>query len=108
MLGVVFAVSKKNNMPVIAQHYDSVAADISLHLEQYCVCLERIHPYQALKINSKKGKDFFTIDQNLPLIGVAGDDVLHETHRNKFSFACHVTAQYLERKPAQKISRKRL
>jgi sugar phosphate isomerase/epimerase len=57
-------------------------------------------------INSQTGKDYFTFEQNAKLIDVAtalsvssGISIYHETHRGKFSFAAHITADYLQRLP---------
>ncbi|HET7898150.1 MAG TPA: sugar phosphate isomerase/epimerase, partial [Flavisolibacter sp.] len=56
-------------------------------------------------------KDFFTFEQNRLLIEAAsavsrqsGVPVLHETHRNKFSFAAHITKDYLQKLPELKIT----
>ena len=65
---------------------------------------KRLRPYPAIKIDSQTGKDFFSFEQNSRLIEVAaqhevstGVPVCHETHRNKFPFAAHVTFDYLKR-----------
>ena len=61
--------------------------------------------------NFQTGRDYYSIEQNEAFISGAnsiGDEfgvkVLHETHRSKFSFAAHVTQQYLERNSDLRIT----
>lgn len=98
--------AESDDLLLIAQHYDTYEADFSEHYDLYAAWLEKISAYKPLKINSQTGKDFFSFDQNKSLIDLAaeftkktGIEVCHETHRNKFSFAAHVTGDYLERIP---------
>jgi len=88
---------------LIGQHYDTYESDYSRHSEAYHAWFEKVKPYPFLRINSQTGKDYFTEDQNRSLINLVakfseqcGIPVFHETHRNKFSFAAHITRQYLE------------
>jgi len=104
VLEEVFNLSVRHEMPIIAQHFDTDEPNFYRHLEKYCAWLDRIQFYPTLKINSQTGKDYFTMDQNLLLIEAAGWEVLHETHRNKFSFACHLTAEYLECRPSLRLT----
>src|SRR5690606_5990217 len=62
---------------------------------------------KPLYINCHSGRDFYSIDQNLPFIRHTGNlstangvPVYHETHRGRMLFAAHVTRQYLEREPS--------
>ena len=90
---------------MVSQHYDTVTADFSRHLETYHAWLERIKPYPVLKINSQTGKDFFSFGQNCQLIQLGNEyGVLHETHRGKFSFAAHITKTYLEEIPELRLT----
>ena len=75
------------------------------------VWLEKVRPYPAIKIDSQTGKDFFSFEQNSRLLEVAtkhevltGVPVCHETHRNKFTFAAHITLDYLLRIPTLRIT----
>jgi hypothetical protein len=93
---------EKHGLPVIPQHYGTYDADFDIHLRRYGAWLDMVKPYPALKIDSQTGKDFFSFEQNKLLIDRAaehtratGVEVYHETHRNKFPFAAHVTFQYL-------------
>ena len=90
----------KAGLKMIAQHYDTAEVDFSKHYDTYCAWLEKLRPYPVEKINSQTGKDYFSFEQNRKLIEAANEihtTVVHETHRNKFSFAAHVTRDYLEK-----------
>jgi sugar phosphate isomerase/epimerase len=107
----VYSLAAKRNMHVIAQHYDTYEPDYTKHFDQYSAWLEQMKPYKPLKINSQTGKDFFSFDQNSSLLKVAdnytagtGIEVVHETHRNKFSFAAHVTRDFLEKIPSLRLT----
>lgn len=107
----VFNLCSRLNIPVISQHYETNDANIAAHLENYEKWWQKISQYPALKINTQTGKDYFTIAENQQLIELAssyaikmGVPVVHETHRGKFSFAAHVTRQYLELLPNLRIT----
>lgn len=107
----IWNLAMKHNMLLIPQHYDTYEADFAEHYDLYCTWLQKIKPYKAFKINSQTGKDFFTFEQNHSLIQAAesfsketGVPVYHETHRNKFSFAAHITKEYLQKIPSLKIT----
>ena len=110
-LDEVWNLATKHNLNIIAQHYDTYEADFSKHFDLYCAWLEKIQPYPCTKINSQTGKDYFRFDQNKRLIDETiritektGTMIVHETHRNKFSFAAHITKEYLEKIPYLKIT----
>lgn len=93
-------------MPVISQHHATNDRDINLHADNYSGWFEKIRPYPATKVNTQTGKDFFTFEQNKRLIDIASAysqsasvDVFHETHRGKFTFAAHITYEYLQKLP---------
>lgn len=95
---------ERQGLLVIPQHYGTYDADFDLHLARYGAWLDIVKPYPAIKIDSQTGKDFFSFDQNKQLIERAAEhtratevEVYHETHRNKFPFAAHITFQYLSR-----------
>jgi hypothetical protein len=100
----VWNLAERNQLLLIPQHYDTNSADFSKHYDEYGSWLERIRTYPAVKINSQTGKDFFSFERNNSLIELAGPDVVHETHRGKFSFAAHITKEYLKANPALKIT----
>lgn len=110
-LNEVWDLAQKYKLKIIAQHYESYEADFSKHFELYDVWLEKIKPYPCVKVNSQTGRDIFSVEQNSSLIatalqftGQSGTAVVHETHRHKFSFAAHVTKEYLKRMPELKIT----
>jgi hypothetical protein len=97
--------AKKNNLQIIAQHYDTMDADVSLHLLKYETWLKKVSKHPWVKISSQTGRDFFTFEQNKMMIDAAARyGVIHETHRGKFSFAAHVTRQYLQQLPELRIT----
>ncbi|HEX8548489.1 MAG TPA: sugar phosphate isomerase/epimerase [Cytophagaceae bacterium] len=101
----------EHQLEVIPQHYGTYDADFNKHYDRYAAWLELVKPFPAAKIDSQTGKDFFSFEQNKQLIDLAvkhtedcGVDVYHETHRNKFPFAAHITKEYLARIPYLKIT----
>ena len=101
-LDEIWNLTEEHDMLFIRQHYDTYETDYSKHHDLYCSWLEKIKPYKAIKINSQTGKDFFGFEQNLSLIHAAekfseetGTPIYHKTNRNKFSFAAHITKEYL-------------
>jgi len=62
-------------------------------------------------INCHTGKDYYSFEQNKALIELAYTvktqsqiPVYHETHRGRFSFAAHVTKEYLEKIPQLRLA----
>lgn len=102
----IIDVCERQGSRVILQHYDTYEPDFEKHKVKYKQWLEKIQLYHPFLVNSQTGRDFFSMKQNLELITIAhqffestGIPVVHETHRNKFSFACHITHQYLVADP---------
>ena len=101
---------KKLNLKLIAQHWETVDKDFLLHKINYEKRLRNLTATNPLFINSQTGKDYYSFEQNAELISIAdkvasdtGIKVIHETHRGKFSFAAHVTKQFLDKLPDLKI-----
>ena len=72
--------------------------------------LENLTTGKPLFINTQTGKDFFSYEQNTGLIQIAdevsqksGVKIIHETHRGKFTFAAHITAQFLQNIPELRL-----
>ncbi|NML40374.1 sugar phosphate isomerase/epimerase [Chitinophaga sp. G-6-1-13] len=106
-LDEVWNEAAKADLKIIIQHYDTVDAEFSRHYDRYCSWIEKIGPYPAVKINSQTGKDYFSFEQNSMLISAAAScnkQVLHETHRNKFTFAAHTIHAYLRQLPGLRIT----
>ncbi|MBI5008369.1 MAG: sugar phosphate isomerase/epimerase [Bacteroidia bacterium] len=101
---------KKHRLSLIAQHWETSTPDFKEHKKEYRSRLVNLATARPLFINSQTGKDFFSFEQNLELIQIASDvsnqygvKIIHETHRGKFSFAAHITAEYLNRLPDLRI-----
>jgi hypothetical protein len=102
---------KEFGLLFIAQHWETITTDFEQHKVQYRRCLENLASASPLFINAHTGKDFFTFEQNAELIDIAaqvskqfGKGVIHETHRGRFSFAAHITADFLKKLPDLKIA----
>jgi len=107
----LFSEAGRHHLRVILQHYDTYEADFEEHKRRYAAWFEKIKPYRPFLINSQTGKDFFSMQQNLEIIAIADGfsaryniPVVHETHRNKFSFACHITHAYLQAEPSLRLA----
>ncbi|MBN8878396.1 MAG: sugar phosphate isomerase/epimerase [Sphingobacteriales bacterium] len=103
---IVLNTLAKYGLKLVAQHWETVEPDFEQHLEAYKKRLEIMAAAKPLLINSQTGKDYYTLEQNAALIAEAaktsvstGIPVYHETHRGKFSFAAHITAEYLRQLP---------
>jgi hypothetical protein len=97
-LDEVWNEAHQQGLEILPQHYDTYEADFPAHYDWYCLWLEKLRPYPCTKINSQTGKDFFNYYENYRLIQAATDTglpIVHETHRNKFSFAAHIAREYL-------------
>ncbi|WP_207424760.1 sugar phosphate isomerase/epimerase [Desertivirga brevis] len=101
----------KFGLDAIPQHYGTYDSDFSKHYQNYGGWLDMVKPYKALKIDSQTGKDYFSFEQNKKLVeraaehtSATGVEVYHETHRNKFTFAAHITFDYLQRIPELRIT----
>ncbi len=108
-LDKVFNLLAKENMPVIVQHFDTNNSDFNRHLEVYRNWLEKIKKYPFVKFNSQTGKDYFELVNNIRLIQTAREIlrnalIVHETHRGKFSFAAHITSEYLRYDPYLRLT----
>lgn len=102
---------ERNNLRLIAQHWETTEPDFEKHLELYIERLAVQALAKPLFINSQSGKDHFLFEQNETLIrtaetvaAVAGIPVYHETHRGKFSFAAHVTQTYIDALPLLELT----
>ena len=101
---------KSNGLLCIAQHWETVTTDFQEHKKEYRQRLLNLASAHPLFINSQTGKDFFSFEQNSELIHIASEvssqtciKIIHETHRGKFSFASHITFDYLNRLPDLRI-----
>ncbi len=102
---------KQFDLQLIGQHSQTSTANFSEHKKEFRQWLENLADCNPLFINTQTGKDFFTYEQNAELIQVAkevsenyGIKIVHETHRGKFSFAAHITKQFLANNPDLRIA----
>lgn len=102
----ILSLIKEYDLELIAQHFQTIDPDPLLHKENYRKHLYNLAEAKPLFINAQTGKDYFTFKDNSELINIAfqvkketGIPVVHETHRGKFSFAAHITREYLEKVP---------
>lgn len=100
-----------HGLEIIAQHFETADADFEIHKQNYRKRLENLTTVKPVFINSQTGKDFFSYEQNKELIEIAKNveqqtsvKILHETHRGKFSFAAHITRQFLQSIPDLRIT----
>lgn len=101
---------KEYELELVAQHWETCHPDPLLHKVIYRKHLMNLAEANPLFINSQTGKDFFSFDDNAELIEISfqitketGIPVIHETHRGKFSFALHITSQFLEKIPGLEL-----
>lgn len=95
----------------IAQHFETSTSDFDTHKEEYVKRLNALALAKPIFINSQTGKDYFTFEQNCILIENAakiaketGINIVHETHRGKFSFCTTQTVKYLNRYPDLRLT----
>jgi sugar phosphate isomerase/epimerase len=102
----ILSLLKDSDLELIGQHFETTDPDPLLHKKNYRKHLVNLAGAGPLFINSQTGKDYFSFRDNADLIDIAfqieketGIPVIHETHRGKFSFAAHITREYLEKIP---------
>ena len=102
---------KKYGLQLIAQHWETVDADVETHKNNFRKRLNNLAATKPLFINSQTGKDYYSFAHNKELFHIAdsitqetGVEIIHETHRGKWSFAAHITREYLEKIPSLKIT----
>ena len=105
------AVLADAGMPFILQHHQTDKKTAEEYIPEFVSRLEVLADARPLFINSQTGKDFFSFEDNCRIIEKAneieaksGIPIFHETHRGKFSFACHVMPGYLDAFPKLKIT----
>lgn len=91
-----------HGLKFIAQHWETDSHNFPDHRDKFVSNLERIAAAKPFLLNSHTGKDFFTLEENLELLKIADRIaeqnsllITHETHRGRFSYAAHITRDYL-------------
>jgi hypothetical protein len=102
---------KQYELLLIGQHWETIDPDFETHKINYEKRLRNLVTPQTLFINSQTGKDYYSFNENDALIKIAdrisaqsGVQIVHETHRGKFSFAAHVTKDYLRSIPQLQLT----
>ncbi len=102
---------KDHHLKAIGQHWQTIEKDFDEHCTVFKQHLYSLAELRPLFINTQTGKDYFTVEQNLSLMQIANDigketgiTILHETHRGKWSFAAHITQQYLQIAPQIRLT----
>ena len=98
-------------IPFILQHGQADNSNVDDYILEYTARLEILADAKPLFINAQTGKDFYTFEDNCRIIEKAieieaktGVPIYQETHRGKFSFACHLMPRYLNAFPQMKIT----
>jgi len=98
-------------IPFIVQHHQTDKKLVHDYIPEFTERLEMLAETKPLFINSQTGKDFYTFEDNCRIIEKAveietktGVPIYQETHRGKFSFACHVMPDYLKVFPEMKLT----
>lgn len=101
----------KSGLGFVGQHWQTINPDFEEHCLEFEKRLRSLVDAKPLFINSQTGKDYYRFEQNRQLISLAknitietGVKILHETHRGKFSFAAHITKNFLECLPDLQIT----
>lgn len=96
---------------MIAQHHETATTNFSDHKKEYIKRIEMLAQAVPLLINSQTGRDFFSFEQNAELINLAnkianqhGIQLVHETHRGKFSFAAHIVVKFIQQLPELRLA----
>ncbi len=102
---------KEFNLQLIAQHWETIDSDFTLHVINFERRLRNLAATKPLFINSQTGKDYYSFEQNGTLFKIAQKisvesevPIIHETHRGKWSFAAHITKAYLKKLSDLKIT----
>lgn len=89
---------------LIVLHGETVNPDPAQHAVELAQRLRGLAALKPLFINSHTGRDYFSFETNRRLIEMAeevsqetGIKIVHETHRGKFSFAAHITKEFLQK-----------
>ena len=108
---LILRLLEKSGLLFIAQHWETTTNDFDQHKKEYQQRLINLTEANPLFINAHTGKDYFTFEQNSELIALADEiaskyniKIIHETHRGRFNFAAHITAEYLRKLPGLNIT----
>lgn len=101
-VATILTALEKHSLKLIAVQWDTGTPVFDDYAKEYQLRLKAAAATKPLFITSHTGKDFFSFAQNEQLLDMAqaisektGVRIIHETHRGKFSFAAHITREYL-------------
>ena len=107
---LLLAILKDHDLELVGQYYQSFETDPKANLNSYEKYLRHLIAANPVLINCQTGKDYFALEENLPLFQVAerlskdsGIPITHETHRGKCLYAAPVAKQYFESLPNLRI-----
>jgi len=110
-LDIILTQLDKTGLKLIGVQWDTGTPDFDEHYQEYAVRLRHAAAGKPVFITSHTGKDHFSFEQNAALIQLAseisaetGTKIIHETHRGKFSFAAHITKNYVEQIPGLRLT----
>jgi len=96
--------AKKYDLEIIALWGGVIDGNFEQSIKTYEAHLRNACSINPKFVNIQTGKDHYSYEQNLFFLNLAtsisketGVKVIHETHRGKFSFAAHITRDYLEK-----------
>jgi hypothetical protein len=82
----------------VGQHWETVTLDFEQHKKEYVRRLHNLADGKPLLIDSQTGKDFFKFEENMELVELArafSKETGINVVRGKFTFAAHITEQFL-------------
>ncbi|MDF9798742.1 sugar phosphate isomerase/epimerase [Catalinimonas alkaloidigena] len=94
----------------IAQHWECILSPTETYEADYDKYLRNLAAVKPLFINSQSGKDYFSQEHNVQILKLAdkiaeetGVEIVHETHRGKFSYAIDTMPYYLKTLPGLRL-----
>ena len=107
----ILDLAKKQNLIVIAQHYDVEGDNIKKYSEAYSWHLAFLASLEPDFINAQSGRDYFSMEENCQVLEISfeienktGVKIIHETHRGKFSYSLPLMQQYFDRFPNLRVT----
>lgn len=95
----ISATLKKYDLKLAGQYWQSMEPDFKLHQTNFKKYLFHLATFHPILINTQTGKDYFSFEQNMELVQLAGAisneigiPIIHETHRGKFLYNLPVVA----------------
>ncbi len=100
---IIVETAKQLDLEIIALWGGVIKGDFHTSIKTYEEHLRNACSVQPLFVNIQTGKDHYSYEENMEFLHLAkkisqetGVKVIHETHRGKFSFAAHITKEFLE------------